>query len=125
LNQSPTDWSTDEQVFLTHLLSEHASIREMYELSKQFLQLMKQKSAEGLAKWCEDAEKVSAYTGFVRGLRQDYVAVEQAFESDWSNGQTEGQVNRLKMFKRQGYGRASFDLLRRQVLFRNCTHHRN
>ena len=71
LNQSPTDWSTDEQAFLTHLLNEHTSIREVYELSDQFRQLMKQKSAEGLAKWCEDAEKVSAYTGFVRGLRQD------------------------------------------------------
>jgi len=119
------DWSTDEQAFLTHLLNEHTSIREVYELSEQFRQLMKQKSAEGLAKWCEDAEKVSAYTGFVRGLRQDYAAVEQAFVSEWSNGQTEGQVNRLKMLKRQGYGRAGFDLLRRRVLFRNCTHHRN
>ncbi|GAB4019213.1 ISL3 family transposase [Spirosoma migulaei] len=125
LNKSPTDWSTDEQAFLTHLLKEHTSIREVYELSEQFRQLMKQKSAEGLAKWCEDAEKVSAYTGFVRGLRQDYAAVEQAFVSEWSNGQTEGQVNRLKMIKRQGYGRASFDLLRRRVLFRNCTPHRN
>ncbi|AUD06884.1 hypothetical protein CWM47_36605 [Spirosoma pollinicola] len=76
-------------------------------------------------KWCADAEKVAAYTGFVRGLRQDYAAVGQAFKSQWSNGQTEGQVNRLKMLKRQGYGRAGFDLLRRRVLFRNCTHHRD
>ena len=78
---------------------------------------MKDKSATGLAKWCEEAENVAAYTGFVRGLRQDYGAVEQAFVSEWSNGQTEGQVNRLKMIKRQGYGRAGFDLLRRRVLF--------
>lgn len=125
LNQSHTDWSTDEQAFLTHLLNEHPSIREVHELSAQFRQLMKEKSAEGLAKWCADAENVSAYTGFVRGLRQDYAAVEQAFVSKWSNGQTEGQVNRLKMLKRQGYGRAGFDLLRRRVLFRNCTHHRD
>jgi transposase len=125
LNQSPSEWSADEAAFLTHLLNEHKSIQEVHELSEQFRQLMKEKSAEGLAKWCEDAEKVSAYTGFVRGLRQDYAAVEQAFVSEWSNGQTEGQVNRLKMIKRQGYGRAGFDLLRRRVLFRNCTYHRN
>lgn len=125
LNQSPADWSADEEVFLTHLLRENESIRKVHELSERFRQLMKEKSAEGLARWCEDAENVTGYMGFVRGLRQDYAAVKQAFVSEWSNGQTEGQVNRLKMIKRQGYGRASFDLLRRRVLFRNCTHHRN
>ncbi|WP_345248636.1 transposase [Nibrella saemangeumensis] len=124
LNKPPSDWSADEEAFLTHLLSEHESIRQAHELSQQFRQLIKEKSADGLGKWCEDAENVSAYMGFVRGLRQDYAAVEQAFVSEWSNGQTEGQVNRLKMLKRQGYGRAGFDLLRRWVLFRNCTPHR-
>lgn len=123
LNQPEEDWSADEKTILTYLLGQNESVRQVHELSEQFRQLMKEKSAEGLAKWCEEAEKVSAYTGFVRGLRQDYSAVEQAFCSVWSNGQTEGQVNRLKMIKRQGYGRASFDLLRRRVLFRNCTHH--
>lgn len=125
LNQSEEDWSADEKTFLTHLLGQNELIRQVHELSEQFRQLMKEKLAEALVRWCEDAEKVSAYTGFVRGLRQDYAAVEQAFMSEWSNGQTEGQVNRLKMIKRQGYGRASFDLLRRRVLFQNCTHHRN
>lgn len=130
LNQSPDEWSADEQLFLNHLLSQHESIREVHELGKRFRQLMKERSAEGLANWCADAEQVRAYAGFVRGLRQDYAAVEQAFISEWSNGQTEGQrsvvtVNRLKMIKRQGYGRAGFDLLRRRVLFQNCTHHSN
>lgn len=123
LNLSPERWSADEQLFLNHLLSEHESIRQVHELSGRFRQLMKEKSGDGLAKWCNEAEQVVAYTGFVRGLRQDYAAVEQAFVSKWSNGQTEGQVNRLKMIKRQGYGRANFELLRRRVLFRNCTDH--
>ena len=124
LNQPPAEWSADEEAFLTHLLRANDSIRQVHALSEQFRQLMSEKSAAGLAKWCDDAEKVAGYGGFVRGLRQDYGAVEQAFVSEWSNGQTEGQVNRLKMLKRQGYGRAGFDLLRRRVLFRNCTHHR-
>ena len=94
-------------------------------MSEQFWQLMKEKSSVGLTRWCEDAKRVAGYGGFVRGLRQDYAAVEQAFVSEWSNSQTEGQVNRLKMIKRQGYGRASFDLLSRHILFRNCTHHRD
>ena len=48
---------------------------------------------------------------FAKGLRQDLAAVRNAVTMEWSNGQTEGQVNRLKMLKRQMYGRANFDLL--------------
>lgn len=80
-------------------MGEHESIWQVHQLSMRFRQLMNEKSAEGLAKWCEEAETVSAYTGFVRGLRQDYATVEQAFVSAWSNRQTEGQVNWLKMLK--------------------------
>jgi transposase len=53
---------------------------------------------------------------FATGLRQDYAAVRAAIETHWSNGQTEGQINRLKFIKRQMYGRAKFDLLRLRVL---------
>lgn len=53
---------------------------------------------------------------FAMGLRQDAAAVRAALETVWSNGQTEGQVNRLKLIKRQMYGRAKFDLLRLRVL---------
>ena len=53
---------------------------------------------------------------FADGLRLDYKAVEAALSLEWSNGQVEGQVNRLKLIKRQMYGRAGFDLLRIRVL---------
>ena len=53
---------------------------------------------------------------FAWGLRQDYAAVRAALAYDWSNGQVEGQVNRLKTIKHQMYGRANFDLLRQRVL---------
>ena len=55
--------------------------------------------------------------GFVSGIHQDYAAVHAAFTLPWSNGQVEGQVNRLKVIKRQMYGRAKFDLLRQRVLY--------
>jgi transposase len=45
--------------------------------------------------------------------------VRAAMSSQWSNGQTEGQVNRLKTIKRQMYGRANFDLLKARVLYQN------
>jgi len=52
---------------------------------------------------------------FAEGLGQDHEAVVAALSTGVSNGQTEGQANRLKMKKRQMYGRANFDLLRRRV----------
>lgn len=50
------------------------------------------------------------------GLKRDGAAVYEAIRQPWSNGATEGHVNRLKFLKRQTYGRASFDLLRLRVL---------
>jgi transposase len=53
---------------------------------------------------------------FVTGLRSDQDAVTAALTLPWSSGAVEGHVNRIKMLKRQMYGRASPDLLRRRVL---------
>ena len=53
---------------------------------------------------------------FTVGLNQDKGAVEAAIRYEWSNGQVEGQVNRLKVIKRQMYGRGKFDLLKARVL---------
>lgn len=53
---------------------------------------------------------------FARGLGRDEPAVRAGLDLPWSQGQTEGQITRLKLIKRQGYGRAKFDLLRLRVL---------
>lgn len=94
LDQPEDEWSIEENAFLTHLLKENEPIRQVNALRKEFHHLMKEKRVDGLAKWCEKAQQLSAYVGFVRGLRQDYTAVEQAFCSHWSNGQTEGHPGR-------------------------------
>ncbi len=64
---------------------------------------------------------IQASQNFATGLQRDYEAVKAALTYEWSNGQVEGQVNRLKFVKRQGYGRAKFDLLRKQVLGKPAT----
>jgi len=53
---------------------------------------------------------------FGAGLRRDWDAVVAAFTLPWSNGPVEGQINRLKLIKRQMYGRAGLGLLRARVL---------
>ena len=68
--------------------------------------------------WLADASAsgVRAMETFAAGLKNDVAAISAALTMPWSNGQTEGQVNRLKLIKRQMFGHASFDLLRRRVL---------
>ena len=73
------------------------------------------------AGWLSEAiskEMPSEIRHFASGLQQDEMAVKEALNCEWSNGQVEGQVNRLKTIKRQMYGRGSFELLRRRVLLK-------
>ena len=58
----------------------------------------------------------TAFAAFVRTLRQDLAAVRNAITEAWSNGQTEGQINRLKTLKRSMYGRAGVALLRARMM---------
>ena len=81
--------------------------------------MVKQQEADKLEQWLKDAvaSGVRSFISFANGIRQDFSAVYNALSSIWSNGQTEGQVNRLKFIKRLMYGRANFDLLRKRVLY--------
>ena len=71
-----------------------------------------------LHRWMERARNtgIHALVRFVRTLKQDLRAVEAAVSQRWSNGPVEGQINRLKMLKRQMYGRAGIELLRARLL---------
>jgi transposase len=85
------------------------------QLATEFAALLREKRSDELSAWMDRAAQ-SPLASFVAGLRRDFTAVQAAFASPWSQGQVEGQVNRLKMLKRQMYGRASLPLLRSRVL---------
>jgi transposase len=71
-----------------------------------------------LESWLEEARScgIAALETFAAGLHQEAAAVRAALTLPWSSGQTEGHIAKLKLIKRQMYGRANFDLLRRRVL---------
>jgi transposase len=73
---------------------------------------------EDLEGWLKDAEesRSTAMRGFAAGLRKDLDAVRAGLTEEWSNGCVEGFVHKLKLLKRQGYGRAGFELLRARML---------
>src|SRR5260370_34831429 len=90
----------------------------MRQLAMRFRGLFRSKSAMKLDAWLDDAHHSGLYAmqRFVRTLRQDIEAVRNALTKPWRNGQTEGQINRLKVLKRAMYGRPRAELLRARLL---------
>ena len=79
---------------------------------------MRQRQPEQLATWLARATTgcLQAFQRFANGLQADYEAVKAGVTLQWSTGPVEGQINCLKMLKRQMYGRAGVGLLRQCVL---------
>jgi transposase len=109
----------EELAYRTVLLAADPAIREAQQLADDFGTMVRTRDQAALAGWLERAEASGQpeIRSFAAGLRRDQPAVEAALRSVWSNGQTEGQVNRLKTLKRQMYGRANLDLLRTRFLY--------
>ena len=84
-------------------------------LFDRFQAMIRQRSSADLHPWLQDAA-CSLLASFAKGLRADEGAVAAALVEPWSNGQTEGQITKLKLVKRQMYGRAKLDLLRARLL---------
>jgi len=116
--RQPKQLSPEEKAQLERMCQTSREIAVAYQAGQAFLQMVRERQPDALLPWLEAVQKdgPAALQGFVRGLRRDYAAVKAALTVEWSNGQTEGQVNRLKLLKRQMYGRANFDLLRLRVL---------
>ncbi|MBB6017158.1 transposase [Deinococcus radiopugnans ATCC 19172] len=92
-----------------------------YALIQQLTSLLRQAPTSGsalLASWIQTAldSSMAEIQRLGRSFKKDFAAICGAIESPWSNGQTEGQVHRLKLIKRQMYGRANLDLLKCRVL---------
>lgn len=96
--------SEEENKFLARV-QENTKVKQVYTLAQKFVGMVRKRDVAQLDP-C-----------FATRIKQDYDAVRAALETAWSNGQTEGQVNRLKLLKRQMYGRANFDLLRQRILY--------
>jgi transposase len=90
-----------------------------YELVQQFACMLRERTGkEQLDGWLERVARspLTALHPLRAEISQDKPAVKAGLTLEWSQGQIEGQITRLKLIKRQGYGRASFDVLRKRVL---------
>lgn len=86
------------------------TLAEAHAIVIRFQTMIRSRADDDLDPWIRDAEQ-TLIASFARGILKDKAAVRGAIKEPWSNGQTEGQVNRLKLIKRQMYGRAKVDLI--------------
>jgi transposase len=108
------DRRTEEQrADLAQLRTEDPAIAAAVDLVDDFLVMLRRREGPRLPAWLDAAEAsgVGDLARFARKIRDDAAAVQAGLTLRHSNGQTEGQVGRLKLVKRQGYGRAKVDLL--------------
>lgn len=109
----------EEKQALQRVRAADSQVEAVWQLAQQFAEMLRKRQHERLETWIEQVvnDNVTGLVRFAKGLVGDLKAVRNALKLHWSNGQTEGQVNRLKFIKRQMYGRANFDLLRKRVLY--------
>lgn len=105
--------------YFAQLLATSGEFQQLHLLVQQFWAMVCERKRDQLQTWLSQAKTAGMVEmkNFARGLEKDFQAVEAALTYSWSNGPTEGHNNRLKMIKRQMYGRANFDLLRKRVLY--------
>lgn len=116
LRRSETLNAHEQQVL--QRLTEHPELATAVKLAQDFTNFTRQRQPQQLDAWLKQAEdsQVAPFMRFARNLREDYDAVRAGVTLSTSNGPVEGQINRLKLLKRQMYGRASIGLLSRRFL---------
>ena len=107
-----------ERIDLTELCSASQELATLHLLIQSFGQIVRKLEGGRLQDWQNQIETsgIPELHRFSKGLERDKEAVLAGLTFSHSNGQVEGQVNKLKLIKRMGYGRAGFPLLRQRVL---------
>jgi transposase len=103
---------------LARILRLHPEVDLAYKLVQQFAQMLRTRTGEQLDAWLALVadSRIPELLSFATGIEQEKPAVVAGLTRSQNNGLVEGKVNKLKLIKRMGYGRAGFPLLRQRVL---------
>jgi transposase len=114
----PEKLDDEERKVVELLLRLSPEVARARGLALSFVGMIRERRADALRQWLVDAlrSEIPEMVSFANGLTEDIGAVKAALTYEWSQGQVGGQVHRLKLIKRQMYGRANLDLLRARVL---------
>jgi transposase len=113
----PDQLNSDESLVLQQVL-EDARLATGYDLLQRFRALIAERDVAALDTWLRDAQEsnLAPFVSMANGITNDRAAVEAALTMPWSTSMVEGHIHRVKLIKRQGYGRSSLALLRRRIL---------
>ncbi|MRS05514.1 transposase [bacterium] len=116
--RSPDKWRDEDEQTLARAMGDDAKLQTYIALAREFADIVRTQKSGSLDAWIVRARESGSriWGNFSQGLEQDKAAVRAALTYAWSNGRTEGNVNRLKTLKRMMYGRANDDLLRKRVM---------
>ncbi len=118
ITADPDNLNDDEKAKLAQARERCAHLDALAGHVTEFAKILTGRHGDRLDGWITavEADDQPDLHSFVRGIKRDYDAVLNGLTMTWSSGVVEGNVNRLKMLKRQTYGRAAFPLLRKRVL---------
>jgi transposase len=122
LLRRPSDLDDKDQKLLHDLCEKSAELVSARKLAQHFLRLVRERpGGREMDDWVIAVQSTGPpeLRGFLRNLQRDWHAVSAGLTLHWSSGSVEGNVNKLKVIKRQMFGRARFDLLRKRVLLAN------
>lgn len=110
--------SEQQKAYLGRLGDADGALADALRLAQEFAKMVRGLEGEKLDEWLKETEACEALAmrNFAAGLKKNLAAVRAGLTEEWSNGPVEGFVHKLKLLKRQGHGRARFDLLRARML---------
>lgn len=115
---NPDNRQAEEIDLLERVMQQHPDLTVLVELADEFLELLRNRQADALDDWLLKAatSAIKPLQTFAKGLFDDYAAVKASLMGEVSNGPVEGLNNKLKMLKRQMYGRAGLELLAKRLI---------
>lgn len=118
LTRRPATLIEEEKLHRKAVLGRCPELASVAELTSSFAEVLTTLSGARLPEWIAEATDADlpGISSFAAGLHGDFAAVTAGLTTDWNSGPAEGAVNRIKMLKRQMFGRAGFALLRKRVL---------
>jgi transposase len=118
LMQTPDSVSQERRRVLERMEAAEPTFGSLYRLTIDFTEMFRKRKPELLRPWLDAAQasEFGELRSLATGMGRDYAAVEAGLRLPYSTGPVEGNINRLKLLKRSGYGRAKLDLLRIRVL---------
>jgi transposase len=110
--------NAEQKEYLERLCASDRALADARRLTQEFAKTLRNLEGEKLDGWLEEAAGCEAQVvrKFAASLKRDLAAVRAGLVEEWSTGPVEGFITKLKLLKRQGYGRANFDLLRARAL---------